>query len=141
MEWVRDNFVITDELERVDIEAVYDFLSRAYWSKRRDRATIRKSLAHSVCFWLFDGDKQIGMARVVTDRATFAYLCDVFIDDSYRGDGLGTWLLETVLNYPELQGLRRWCLITADAHEFYRPFGFDTLDMLPNWMGVVDRTK
>lgn len=139
MEWFRDGFVISDDPGRVDLEVVYGFLKRAYWSRRRGRDTIRRSLAHSVCFWLFEGDTQIGMARVVTDRATFAYLCDVFIEDGYRGEGLGKWLLATVLAHPELQGLRRWCLITADAHEFYRPFGFDTLDRLENWMGIVGR--
>lgn len=85
-------------------------------------------------FGVYEGEKQIGLARVVTDQAVFAYLCDVFVLEEYRGQGVGKWLLETIFSHPDLQGLRRWALATKDAHSLYRLYGFDSLTRPEDWM-------
>ena len=103
------------------------FLTGSYWAKNIPRATLDKSLRNSLCFALLEGERQIGFARVVSDRATFAYLADVFVLPEFRGRGLATWLLTCVLAHPELQGLRRWVLATRDAHGLYRKLGFTPL--------------
>jgi GNAT superfamily N-acetyltransferase len=95
-------------------------------------------LENSLCFGLYDQDKQVGIARVVTDYATFAWLCDVFIDEGYRGKGLGKWLVSVILSNPELKGVRRWLLITRDAHGLYRRFGFSEIENAGEWMGRFD---
>ncbi|WP_235356967.1 GNAT family N-acetyltransferase [Bacillus alveayuensis] len=87
---------------------------------------------------MFDGNKQIGFARVITDRAIFAYLCDVFIDEDYRGKKLGTWLLQCILEHPDISGVRRFCLVTKDAHEFYKPFGFTLLQEPERYMEKIN---
>ena len=127
MEWTRDNYTITDDPKRLDREVIWRFLSTSYWAKNVPAATVDKSLANSLCFTLLDGVRQVGFARVISDRATIAYLGDVFVLDEYRGRGLGTWLVGCVLEHPDLQGLRRWILGTRDAHELYRKFGFTLL--------------
>jgi GNAT superfamily N-acetyltransferase len=113
----------------VDFAVVHGFLSReAYWCRGVPEATLRKAIAHSLCFSALAGDgAQLGFARVVTDRATFAYLCDVFVVASARGDGVGKALIAAVLAHPDLQGLRRFCLATADAHALYARHGFAPL--------------
>jgi GNAT superfamily N-acetyltransferase len=117
---------ITTELERLDIDAIHAYLSRSFWAEGIPKATVATSIANSLCFGLFDGDNQVGFARVVTDRATYAYLCDVYVLETHRGQGLGKWLIETVMAHPDLQGLRRFQLVTRDAHGLYRRHGFDT---------------
>jgi GNAT superfamily N-acetyltransferase len=131
----RDNFTISTDSARLDLDVVCDFLSRSYWAKDRPREVIERSLVNSLVFGLYDGEKQIGLARVVTDYATFAWLCDVFIEDTYRGSGLGKWLMESILNQPDLQGLRRWLLATRDAHGLYSQFGWKPLEKPERWMG------
>lgn len=138
MEYKRSNFVISDDPARLDIEAICGFLSRAYWANIRPRDVIEKSIRYSLNFGLYDGERQIGFARVVTDRAVFAYLCDVFIHEDYRGQALGKWMMECVLAHPDLQGLKRWCLLTQDAHGLYRRFGFTELHDLDRWMEKVN---
>src|SRR5262249_33896433 len=96
----------------------------SYWSPGIPVEIVAKALASSLCFGLFYQDKQIGLARVITDSATYAYLCDVYVLEEYRGQGLGKWLMEAVMAHPSLQGLRRFMLITRDAHHLYEPFGF-----------------
>jgi GNAT superfamily N-acetyltransferase len=99
------------------------------------------ALEHSLCFGVYDerhGGRQVGLARVVTDYAIFAYLCDVYILEGQRGKGLGRWLLEVVRGYPELHGLRRWALVTRDAHGLYRQFGFEALSAPERWMEAFD---
>src|SRR5262245_12948514 len=113
----RDNFTISTDPARLDREAIVDFLTRAYWAKGRPRDRKARTLANELVFGLYDNEKQIGLARVVSDYAVFAYLCDVFIHEDYRAHGLGKWLMETVMSHPDLQGLRRWTLATRDAHE------------------------
>jgi GNAT superfamily N-acetyltransferase len=110
------------------MELIHDFLAnQSYWARGRPPEVVRRSLANSLCFGLYEGRRQIGLARVVTDRATFAWLCDVFVLEAYRGRGLSKWLLECVLGHPELQGLRRFLLATRDAHELYTRYGFTPL--------------
>lgn len=107
---------------------VHEFLRRSYWAQNIPSETVRRSIENSLCFGLFKAEKQIGFARVVTDYATFAYLCDVFVIEEFRGRGMSKWLMETILAHPELQNLRRWLLATKDAHGLYGQFGFTALD-------------
>jgi GNAT superfamily N-acetyltransferase len=123
-EWRRGDFVVSDDPERLDKATVVRFITGSYWAEGIPQATMQRAIAHSLCFGLYEGDKQVGFARVVTDRATFGYLCDVFVEESHRGGGLGQWLVECVLEHPELQGLRRLSLMTRDAHTLYERFGF-----------------
>lgn len=141
MEYKRDNFTISDDAYRLDVDAICDFLSRSYWANKRPRDLIEKSIQHSLNFGVYDNSKQIGFARVVTDRAVFAYLCDVFIHEQYRGHSLGKWMMECILAHPDLQGLRRWCLLTQDAHGLYQQFGFTELNDPVRWMEKYDTTK
>lgn len=124
MQWSRNEYTITDEHAALDMTLIHDFLRGSYWAKGIPREIVARAMENSLCFGLFHNGKQIGFGRVVTDRATFAYLADVFLIDSYRGRGLGKWLISCVLEHPELQGLRRWLLATLDAHGLYRQHGF-----------------
>lgn len=130
----KDNFAISTDPAKLDVDAITDMLTRAYWAKGRTREMIARYLRHSLVFGLYDGNRQIGLARVVSDYTTFAWLCDVFIHEDYRGHGLGKWLMETVHAHPDLQGLRRWALVTRDAHALYRQFGWTSLDAPESWM-------
>lgn len=127
MTWTRDTFTITTDRAQVDAAVVTEFLTTSYWAKGIPAATVRKSIENAMCFLVFDGERQVGFARVITDRATIAYIGDVFIVDGYRGRGLSKWLMACMLGHPELQGLRRWLLATSDAHGLYAQFGFTPL--------------
>ena len=140
MNWTRENHTISDESERLQLEVIVEYLARAYWSNRRPRTVIEKSLRHSLCFGVYEQDRQIGFARVVSDQATFAYLADVFILESHQGHGLGKWLVQTILEHPDLQGLRRWMLATRDAHHLYAQFGFAALENPDRYMTKFDPT-
>lgn len=122
----RGTHVISTDPALLDLDVIYGFLSTCYWSPGIPRTTVERAIAHSLCFGLYNTSPpaQIGFARVITDRATYAYLCDVFILESSRGNGLGTWLIESTLAHPDLQGLRRFTLLTRDAHWLYERFGF-----------------
>ena len=133
----RDNFTISTDPARLDIDAICDFLKRAYWADTRPRERTKRALQNSLVFGVYDGNKQIGVARVVTDYSIFAYLCDVFIHEDYRAHGLGKWLMQTIHRHPDLQGLRRWTLVTRDAHGLYRQFGWKALDKPMNWMEIL----
>ncbi len=141
MEFKRDRFVISDDPAKLDLAAICDFLSRAYWAETRPRDLIEKSIQFSLNFGIYDGERQIGFARVVSDRAIFAYLCDVFIHEDYRGQTLGKWMMDCVMSHPDLQGLKRWCLLTRDAHGLYSQFGFTELNDPSRWMEKLDPTK
>ena len=127
MEWTREEFTVSDDAARLDHDVIERFLTGSYWAKNIPRATLDKSLRNSLCFALLEGERQIGFARVVSDRATIAYLADVFVLPEFRGRGLAKWLLTCVLAHPDLQGLRRWVLATRDAHGLYRKLGFTPL--------------
>jgi GNAT superfamily N-acetyltransferase len=127
-EWDRGEFTISTDPERLDLEMIHGFLSNeAYWAPGRSRELVERSIRHSLNFGVYQGTEQVGFARVVTDRATFAWLADVFILPNFRKKGLSKWLMEVVGGHPELQGLRRWILATRDAHGLYRRFGFTPL--------------
>ncbi len=136
VQYEKGNFVINTDKSRLDVAAIHHFLStQAYWALNRPIEMVKKTVENSICFGVYDGDKQIGFARVVTDYATFAWLCDVFIIPEYRGLGLGKWLVESVVAYPELASLRRIVLATRDAHELYRKYGnFTSLRTPERWM-------
>ena len=133
----RDHFTISTEAARLDLDAIADMLSHAYWATGRPREIIVRSIQHSLVFGLYDGKRQIGLARVVSDYALFAWLCDVFIHEQYRGQGLGKWLMETVTAHPDLQGLKRILLATRDAHGLYAQFGWKPLSSPERWMERV----
>jgi len=132
VKWQRDDFTITDDFSALDITLIHDFLRHSYWAKEIPRETVVRSLEHSICFGMFYKDKQIGFCRVVTDCATFAYLADVFVMETFRAQGLGKWLVDCVLAHPDLQGLRRWMLSTLDAHWLYEKNNFVPLKH-PDW--------
>lgn len=140
MNWTRDTYSVSDEPERLQLEVIVAYLARAYWSNQRPRAVIERSLKHSLCFGVYENETQIGFARVVSDHATFAYLADVFILESHQGHGLGKWLVQTILEHPDLQGLRRWMLATRDAHGLYAQFGFAALENPDRYMTKFDPT-
>jgi GNAT superfamily N-acetyltransferase len=127
MEWKRDSLTVSTDRARLDRAAIHEFLRGSYWAKGIPRELVDRSIDNSLCFGLYDGDRLVGFARVITDSATFAYLSDVFVLESHRGHGLGTWFMECVLSHPDLQNLRRWMLATADAHGLYRRVGFTAL--------------
>ena len=123
----REGFAITTETSFFNIEFVHAFLSKSYWAEHIPIETVQKSIDNSISFGVFHLGRQIGFARVITDKATFGYLADVFIDEAYRGLGLSKWLMEEIMTHPDLQGLRRLMLATRDAHGLYTRFGFSPL--------------
>lgn len=124
MEWYLDNYKITDDPAQIDYPAVHRLLAGTYWAAGRSREKIETSCRNSLCFCLYDQDRQIGFARVVTDCAVFAWICDVLIDPEFRGRGLGKWLMEKVLEHPVLQNTAGQLLATRDAHGLYEKYGF-----------------
>ena len=138
-EWYRDNYTISDDRTRLDIEVIHNFLSTvSYWAMGRSIEKVQRSIDNSLAFGLYRDEKQIGFARVVTDYATFVWLADVFVLDEFRGRGLAKWLVEVIVSHPQLQGFRRWVLATKDAHELYRRYGFAPLEDAGRWMEKLD---
>jgi N-acetylglutamate synthase-like GNAT family acetyltransferase len=131
-------FSITTDKSKMDIPVIHGFITTSYWAEGIPLETVARAVEGSLCFGVFEGNKQIGVARVITDKATFAYLCDVFIDENYRGRGLGKFLLETILKHESLQGLRRFTLTTKDAHGLYSQYGFAPLSNVDRWMMIQD---
>lgn len=123
----------------LDARAVRDFLNKTYWAKGRSLAQVKKSLKHSLCFGLYHGREQVGLARVITDHTTFAYLCDVYVRKDHQGKGLGKRLVAHVLRSPKLKALKGMCLRTRDAHGLYRRFGFKTDKRANRWMRLRRR--
>jgi len=135
MEFKRDGFVISTDRSRLDVDSIQKFLAEdSYWARERTPEQTKTAIENSICFGVFDSDRQIGFARVVSDRATFAYVGDVYIISGFRGRGLSKWLMEVIVGHPELQGLRRWVLATRDAHSLYEKFGFMELVHPERWM-------
>lgn len=123
-EWRRGEYIISTDKGRLDLSVVHGFLTSSYWAAGIPIEIVKKSIEHSLSFGVYKGDKQVGFARVITDYATFAYIGDVFILEDYRGQGLSKWLMQVIADHPELQGLRRWLLLTRDAHGLYKKTGF-----------------
>ena len=133
----RGQYRLTTDREQIDVTAVHAFLSRSYWAEGISMELVERCIANSLCFALFAGERQVGFARVVTDRATFAYLCDVYVLEGCRGRGLGKWLVEEVSAHPDLQGLRRFVLVTRDAHSLYASLGFQALANPAGFMEIA----
>lgn len=137
-EWRRGEFLISTDQQKLQLDLIHDFLSnRSYWALQRSLDVVARALENSLSFGLYKGEHQVGFARVVTDYATFAWLADVFIVEEERGQGLSKWLLEVIFSHPHLQGFRRWVLVTRDAHELYRQFGFKELENPTRWMEKI----
>lgn len=123
MEIVYKEYLISDDKSKINIDDVIEFLSRSYWANKRPHERTKKAIENSYCIGVFLGDRQVGFARVITDSATFFYLCDVFVDEEHRGKGIGKKLVETIINAEEFEGLMG-LLGTLDAHELYEKYGF-----------------
>jgi GNAT superfamily N-acetyltransferase len=133
----RGDFLISTEPSLLDLPLIHDYLAnRSYWAEGRPLEVVRRSIDNSLCFGLYERGRQVGLARVVTDRATFAWLCDVFVLEAYRDRGLAKWLVECLMGHPPLQGLRRVLLGTRDAHGLYERFGFTPLAEPSRFMEV-----
>jgi GNAT superfamily N-acetyltransferase len=133
----RGVYTISTEPARLDLDAIYGYLSRSYWAAGRPREMVARSLRNSLCFGLYHGDAQAGLARVVSDYATFAWLADVFVLEEHRGQGLAKWLIGNVVAHPELAGVPRFLLATRDAHGLYSQFGFAPLPTPERMMGRI----
>ncbi|MEO4004741.1 GNAT family N-acetyltransferase [Flavobacterium sp. CAU 1735] len=130
-------FTISTDKSKLDIAVIHHYLSQeSYWSKDIPVARIQKSIENALCFGIFHGDQQVGYAKVISDFSTMAYLGDVFVLEAYRGQGLSKWLMETIMSHPELQDLRRWILLTADAHELYQKYGWKPIASPEKWMEI-----
>jgi GNAT superfamily N-acetyltransferase len=134
------DYVVSDDPSRLDIAYVHAFLTGSYWSPGIPRDVVERGIANSLPLGLYDGTgAQTGFARVITDRATYAYIADVFVDEAHRGKGLGKLLMRAIMSHADLQGLRRWSLATRDAHGLYRRFGFSDLAHPERFMEIVNR--
>jgi GNAT superfamily N-acetyltransferase len=134
----KDGFVISTDPGALDVEAVFTFLAQAKWWTELTRESLERALRHSLCFSLKEGDRQIGFARVITDFVTYAYLCDVYIAAERRRRGLGSWLIHSALEHPDLKKLKRVALITHDAQDFYLGLDFR---FLPNCSCYMERLQ
>jgi GNAT superfamily N-acetyltransferase len=136
MNWHRNNYSIDTEKSKLDLCFIHNYLSNhSYWAQDRTSDVVEKSIEHSLCFGVYDRDQQVGFARVVTDTVTFAWLCDVFIENSYQTHGLGKWLLECIIAHPQMQTQKNIILATRDAHDYYRRYGgFEALARPRKWM-------
>ena len=132
--YLKGNYKISTDKSKLDIAVIHGFLSTSYWAEEIPVEIVQKAIENSLCFGVYDGSKQIGFARVITDYATCGYLADVFIVESARGKGLSKWLMECILMYPQLQGLRNFCLMTQDAHTLYARYGFKNIPKPENFM-------
>jgi GNAT superfamily N-acetyltransferase len=135
---VNQEFEISTDPSRLDIEVIHGFLRASYWAEGRSRSVVERSIRHSLCFGVYLADRQVGFARVVSDHAVFAYLMDVFVIPEFRGQGISKTLMRAVLGHPELQGLRLFLLGTKDAHGLYAQFGFRPLAEPGRWMAIHD---
>jgi GNAT superfamily N-acetyltransferase len=131
----KGEYEIDTDKRRLDLSTIHRYLSEeSYWAKNRTLEQTLTAIENSLCFGVYRSRKQVGFARVITDKATFAYIGDVFVLQEHRGTGLSKWLMETIVTQPDLQGLRRWLLATHDAHGLYRQFDFNGLRFPERWM-------
>ena len=140
-EWRKNEFLISTDESKQNLSFIHTQLAESYWSRNIPKTLVEKAVRNSLCFGVFIAGEsqplmQIGFGRVVSDFTTVAYLCDVILSQEYRGRGLGHWLMECVMAHPELQGLRRFCLGTKDAHGLYRKFGFEVIKEPQYWMEI-----
>jgi predicted GNAT family acetyltransferase len=132
----QDGYAISTDPARLDVDLIHGFLTQSYWSRGIGRAQVERGIANSLCFGLYSQDQQVGFARVITDRASFAYLADVFVVPERRRLGLASWLVATILEHPELDSVRRFVLVTRDAHAIYRRCGFADLKEPGRYMEI-----
>lgn len=135
MKFRNGEYEIDTDKRRLDLAAIHRFLSNeSYWAANRSLEQTLTAIENSLCFGMYRGREQVGFARVITDKATFAYVGDVYILEPHRGKGLSKWLMQVIVDQPDLQGLRRWLLATRDAHGLYKQHGFDSLRFPERWM-------
>jgi GNAT superfamily N-acetyltransferase len=140
-EWQRSEYSISTDVNQLDLTVIHQFLANTYWAKDIPFTVLQHSIQNSLVFGLYKDKQQIGFGRVITDYSTFAYIADVFVLfvlESFRGEGLGKWLIETIISHPELRGLRRWLLVTKDAHELYQKVSFNEIKNPSRFMEIVD---
>ena len=126
-EFTKDDFLLSNDKSRLNIDAIHSSLRRSHWAANRKRETVTRSVEHSLCYGIYHNQNQVAFARLVTDYCTYAYLCDVFVDENYRGRGLSKWMMGCIMENPDLSELRRFTLATKDAHSLYEKFGFKSL--------------
>jgi GNAT superfamily N-acetyltransferase len=135
--FIKKGYSISTDKTRLDFELIYRYLNEdSYWAQGIPEDRLKRAIDNSFCFGVYLHNDFCGMARVITDKATFAYICDVFILPAFRGAGLSKWLIQSILNHPDLSGLRRWSLATADAHGLYKQFGFAEITRPDRWMEI-----
>ena len=133
--FLKKGFTISTDKSLLDFDTIYKYLNEeSYWARGIDAERLKRGIENSMCFGVYKDNAQAGFTRVITDMASFAYICDVFILPGYRGVGLSKWLMQTIVEHPDLQGLRRWSLATSDAHGLYKQFGFVPLSRPETWM-------
>ncbi|MCP4573963.1 MAG: GNAT family N-acetyltransferase [bacterium] len=130
MEWTKGPYRISDDQSELDLFFIASALQRSYWAADRPREIVEQSIRNSLCFGLYQGDRQLGFARVVTDKCTFAWICDVVVDEDQRGAGLGKWLMEVLEEHPDVSGVGQQLLRTRDAHGLYEQFGYAVCDAM-----------
>lgn len=136
----KNEFCISNDKAKLNLDTIHNFLStKAYWALNIPKDKVQTSIQNSLCFGVYHNEKQMGFAKVISDFSTIAYLGDVFILEEYRGRGLSRWLIESIKSHPNLQGLRRWILLTGDAHELYRKFGWTNLSDSTKWMELHNK--
>src|SRR5215469_11854063 len=134
----RDGYMISTDAEKLNLDVIHGFLSRAYWCEGVPRDILERAIRNSLCFGMYAEGRQVGFARIISDRATFAYLADVFIVETHRGRGLSKWMMQVIMAHPDLQGLRRWSLGTKDAHGLYSQYGFASPKFPDRLMEIYD---
>jgi GNAT superfamily N-acetyltransferase len=138
VEWRKGSFLVSTAPALLDVGMIHRFLTGCYWAKGIPKKVVARSIENSLCFGLYASGRQVGFARVISDYATYAYLGDVFVLEDQRGRGLGKWLMQCIMRHPQLQGLRRWSLVTRDAHTLYSQFGFGPLKSPARHMEIHD---
>lgn len=134
---MHNEYFISTDRRKLDLAMIHHYLStESYWSPGIPFETVQRASEHSLCFGVYHGDRQIGYARIISDYTTIAYLADVFILAEYRGNGLSKWLIKTIQSHPDLQGLRRWILLTKDAHGLYKQSGWSEIAQPELWMEI-----
>jgi GNAT superfamily N-acetyltransferase len=135
--FIKKGYQIATDKSLLNIEVIYKYLNEdSYWAQGIPFERLTRAIENSLCFGVYNEQAFVGFARVVTDKASFAYICDVFILPEFRGAGLSKWLIQTIVEHPELQGLRRWSLATSDAHGLYSQFGFSSITKPEVWMEI-----
>jgi len=135
--FLKNGFYISTDKSLLNFDVIYNYLDKdSYWAKGIPVEKLRNAIENSFCFGVYYDKTQAGFARIITDKATFAYICDVFILPEFRGKGLSKWLIQTITRHPDLQGLRRWSLATLDAHGLYAQFGFTEITHPERWMEI-----